>query len=1378
MEQRGKISLYNSTKGVMKKFRYLLVIFLFFNKFLFSQYLMSNLTVYDCEGTLTDSEANPLTTGWYANNEDFSFTICPNGAYAITIDFTFFLTEPINDYIMIYDGPNNTYPLLAGPYSGTNLPPQIISNGCVTITFISDVNVTSEGFELNWEAQLNPPQPPVLNLPTSPTCSTNTLDIILDQNIHCDSVLTSQISVTGQINQTIIATPINCINDSTNTIQLDLNPGLNESGIYDLFFQSFFTDQCDNFWDLSTSIQFTINDCPLQVDLTSNNTEICLGECIDLYANVTGGDATTYNYSWNPVWQNTPGIQTVCPSTTTQYIVTVDDNGPATAMSDTIVINVQNPPILQAPFSICQTSTTINLNAIPSGGSWSGNGIIDQNNGIFDPSNLIAGAYTINYSLGACDEDLEITVLDIYAGPDISVCINTASFNLNTANTTLGGSWSGCPCIQPNGDIIVGAIPVNIDAIYTLPNGCSDTLLVSVINNITMPTDTTLCQQSGNFPLNPQPQNGFWSVTPDNNLINSSCTNPIISFPHLEGWENGLNNWTHDVLNDFNLTIHQYGTPTNNTGPSSAYDGINYIYAEASNQNHPLKRAGLISPCINTSAYNNPVLNFWYHMYGNGQGSLAIDISTNNGLSWNWDYWVIYGNQGNQWLEASIDLSLLNSTELKIRIRVITGNTSKSDVAIDKISILGGPVTAEGNFLTNVANDGIHNLIYSIQGCDDMMNITINEINAGPNQTVCPLQSTFNLLGNPPNGFWNGNNITNNIQGTYDPSIWTGLDIVTYSFNGCTDTTEILVINTEIQIDSLEFCLNDGLQTLDMLIVPRTPWNGTWSGLGITNSNFPGEFNPNTAGVGMHIITYDANTCIDSFVIRVLPGSILSDTLICSASNDIILNATPPGGYWSGNGIINNTTGLFSPAQLGVGTHYVEYTAPTNCIDTFIINIYNSPALSLTGLDNNYCFIDSNILITTFPGVGGTLSGEGISGNIFNPSLAGVGYHNITFTYGSGDCLQIIDTVVFISEELSSSTYTSNDSLCLGDMTTIGANATGGVGNYLFSWDNGLSNSFEHLIEASLSTNYIVTISDGCSDDVTDTIKTFVHPTFDMNFNTSEKVCYGDSGFARASIIPAGNYDYLWNNTPPSNHDSIYALANRNYQLIVTDNNTNCYIEDTISIPGYGNILAYFSLNQTECISLLNGNVQFLNNSIINTNEISSNSYWNFGDGNTSAYINYESPSHTYKDTGRFNIILYLENIGGCKDSINNIVCILPDMKIYVPNSFTPNSDNCNDEFYTKGVGGFHSFNIKIHKRWGGEMIFESNEIILTSHLADGNICNTIITNENYFKMGSWDGVMANGLKAPQGVYPYVINYMHTKESNTETLAGFIILIN
>ena len=140
------------------------------------------------------------------------------------------------------------------------LPPQIASTD-VTIGFVQ-MNVAAPGFELNWRSDVTTPSAPVISLSNPPSCSTNVLTIQLDQKVHCDSVYSSQIGVSGPLNQTINAVPINCINDSTNTIQLNLLPGLNESGVYSIYFESFFKDDCDSVWILSTSYQLIINDCP------------------------------------------------------------------------------------------------------------------------------------------------------------------------------------------------------------------------------------------------------------------------------------------------------------------------------------------------------------------------------------------------------------------------------------------------------------------------------------------------------------------------------------------------------------------------------------------------------------------------------------------------------------------------------------------------------------------------------------------------------------------------------------------------------------------------------------------------------------------------------------------------------------------------------------------------------------------------------------------------------------------------------------------------------------------------------------------------------------------------------------------------------------
>ena len=133
-------------------------------------------------------------------------------------------------------------------------------------------------------------------------------------------------------------------------------------------------------------------------------------------------------------------------------------------------------------------------------------------------------------------------------------------------------------------------------------------------------------------------------------------------------------------------------------------------------------------------------------------------------------------------------------------------------------------------------------------------------------------------------------------------------------------------------------------------------------------------------------------------------------------------------------------------------------------------------------------------------------------------------------------------------------------------------------------------------------------------------------------------MCYGEIGYATVEALPLGNYLYTWTTEPITSGDSISQDVNRNYRVDVVDQNTNCLISDTVSIPGYDNVFASFFANNTSCVSLLDGEIQFLDGSLINPNEISNNCYWDFGDGSTSIYIHGENPTHVYKDTGNFKV--------------------------------------------------------------------------------------------------------------------------------------------
>ena len=192
---------------------------------------------------------------------------------------------------------------------------------------------------------------------------------------------------------------------------------------------------------------------------------------------------------------------------------------------------------------------------------------------------------------------------------------------------------------------------------------------------------------------------------------------------------------------------------------------------------------------------------------------------------------------------------------------------------------------------------------------------------------MCPFQSQFNLTGLPLGGIWNGLNVINQNNGLYDPSINLGVDLVTYSNSSCIDTVEINVVNTELFEDTLFLCHNSPNLFLGLNVLNRVPYNGTFFGNGIINSNFPGVFSPNVSGSGYHTVNYTANNCSDNMIFSVYPKPILFDTIICSNSSPFTLNINSIGGQWDGIGIIDNNIGLFDPALVPLGNSYLQYTS-------------------------------------------------------------------------------------------------------------------------------------------------------------------------------------------------------------------------------------------------------------------------------------------------------------------------------------------------------------------------------------------------------------------------------------------------------------------
>ncbi|MCD6367374.1 MAG: PKD domain-containing protein, partial [Bacteroidales bacterium] len=102
-----------------------------------------------CHGTLYD-DGGPSSN--YADNNTSLVTISPQNATQISLNFASFDYEVNYDYLYIYNGPDDSSPLV-GSYTGSSLPNGgtiDINGSSVTIKHSSDPYVNGTGFELTW----------------------------------------------------------------------------------------------------------------------------------------------------------------------------------------------------------------------------------------------------------------------------------------------------------------------------------------------------------------------------------------------------------------------------------------------------------------------------------------------------------------------------------------------------------------------------------------------------------------------------------------------------------------------------------------------------------------------------------------------------------------------------------------------------------------------------------------------------------------------------------------------------------------------------------------------------------------------------------------------------------------------------------------------------------------------------------------------------------------------------------------------------------------------------------------------------------------------------------------------------------------------------
>lgn len=519
-------------------------------------------------------------------------------------------------------------------------------------------------------------------------------------------------------------------------------------------------------------------------------------------------------------------------------------------------------------------------------------------------------------------------------------------------------------------------------------------------------------------------------------------------------------------------------------------------------------------------------------------------------------------------------------------------------------------------------------------------------------QTVCITTPAFQITSANAGGTWSGTGL-NAATAMFDPATaGIGTHTIYYSMTNtpCTDidsiTIEVAPIPSAAITAPTAVC-----ETSSPITLSGATAGGTWSGIGITNS-INGTFDPSVVNAANTTIYYSVTlgSCTDqqSVVINIDPEVVPTITngntiSLCEGAAPLQLNANPTGGSWIGTGV--SSTGLFTPTNLGAGSQDIVYSYTSGaCTSTDTINVVINTIPDAVFSASNYSFCES---VSSVPlnatNVGGLWSGPGIAnGSIgnFNPSLAGLGTHTVTYSLTVNGCTDTHSETFTVTTAPQVEILSGVNQVCVNSPSfTLVGYPSGGTwsGSGILNPTNGTISP----VMAGVGTHQIVysfNPSGGCGN--TDTINITVGSIPQANFSATD-ACLGESvSFTDLSLEQYSAINsWYWNlgdGTSATTQNPIHTYNQTgNYIVTLTVNNSEgC--SNTIS----KNITVNSIPSAAWTYNHIGTNSAKLN---VTSPVVGANYLWDLGDGNISTVI---SPNHNYGATGVYTVCLTVEKNG------------------------------------------------------------------------------------------------------------------------------------
>lgn len=996
--------------------------------------------------------------------------------------------------------------------------------------------------------------------------------------------------------------------------------------------------------------------------------------------------------------------------------------------SDTIFIQIERRKVANIGdvYGMCMQDTVIQLSAVEPNGVWSGSGIIDTQQGLFNPSAGSLGQNRIIYTVNGLCPDAE-AYINVFSNPNpvfsmpAQKCSSDNAFTL-TANTP-GGVWSGDGIVdQVNGvyDPSQASLGVN-EVTYTIPGGCGGshseniTIVRQKIADIIV-TDTIFCVLNAPFNFQPQEFGGTWSG-PGITDANQGTFAPSVAGPgyhriyHVMAQPCGDTDYV-DIRVDPQLdatitavdSICKFQAPVQFTAvdqggiwqgpgitdaqqgwfdPSTANLGANYITYQISGDCGDADTV-MVYVLQAKNPTITPIGPFCYDAV-----AVPLNAATPGGT------WSGIGVSNGNFIPGSVPVG---KSQVKYSF---TGRCPSADsIQVERL-----PQLIASQFqITNVKCHGDCNGEISFNTSGGYTNQSYNYLWAPVPSNTSQSES--------PKGFCEGNYTLTLID-----SVGCRFDSTLY-----VSEPQQLVASTFTKASNCG--LPDG--EVGLMATPQggtPPYNYTWLQSPKDTTVLSGVPGDSTYSV----IVNDANGCSLSLsdYVNDIPGPTMTlnvDSVSCFAGNDgaaqitQITNGTPAYQYfWDG---VQDTSSQI--VGLSAGLHHVEIKDGNNCTARQDFNVYEPTLVTVqpTFSDTTIC-VGQQVQLSAIANEGNGnpyqyfWSDE--NGTITSTVIKSAGTFYV-YAQDAKGCVSNTKTVDVKLFDPISITMSHDTVICPGQRANFSVEAEGGLEVFQYNWSNsGYGSSSTHIEPEGENGDTVwvsVTVSDGCSPEKVDSAKVTFHESPKADF-----IAFDRAGCepVPATLINTSTLadSVIWNingekiNVGPTNNVfKSYDAGSYSVSMEVWSSN-GCY--DIEQKPAYINAYPYPKASfgwEPSPPTIIQNEVTFINYSLGDVAQ----SFWTLT-GHDSIIMESTDHAPTYAflpDTASYRMYLRVVSSHGCADSINQRIKVEPDISVFIPNAISPNGDGANEFFFVEGYGfrESHDFELLVHDRWG-KLLFE-----------------------------------------------------------------------